>query len=75
MNLKNFIHREWTPKTETCLPYLTCDSGPRVRTVQIWNMMEDISNGLAYIHSLNEIHRNLKPHNSIIHICEMLNGL
>jgi len=50
---------------ELLLPYMTADSGPRMRTVQIWNMMEDTSNGLAYIHGLNEIHRDLKPRNSM----------
>jgi serine/threonine protein kinase len=47
------------------LPYMPADSGPRMRTVQIWNIMEDTSNGLAYIHGLNEIHRGLKPRNSM----------
>ena len=65
MNLETFIQRKWTPKMELLLPYITADSGPRVRTVQIWNIMEDTSNGLAYIHGLNEIHRDLKPRNSM----------
>jgi serine/threonine protein kinase len=65
MNLENFIQRKWTAKMELLLPYMTTDSGPRMRTVQIWNIMEDTSNGLAYIHGLNEIHRDLKPRNSM----------
>ena len=65
MNLEHSIHHKWTSRMETELPYLTTDWGSRTRTVQIWNIMEDISSGLAYIHGLNEIHRDLKPRNSM----------
>lgn len=30
----------------------------------IWDIMEQISNGLQFIHSCNEIHRDIKPTNS-----------
>lgn len=29
----------------------------------IWNIMMQIANGIAYIHSLAEVHRDLKPKN------------
>jgi serine/threonine protein kinase len=31
---------------------------------RIWGIMRDISDGVAFIHSHNEVHRDLKPRNS-----------
>jgi len=39
--------------------------GPVIRAAQIWNIMADISSGVAFIHSRGEIHRDLKPRNGI----------
>jgi len=36
-----------------------------VRVKQIGGIMRDVANGTAFIHSLKEIHRDLKPRNSI----------
>ena len=66
MSLRHFIYRKWTPEMEARLPYLTADSGRRTSTAHVWNIMEDTSNGLAYIHGLNEIHLDLRPTNSIV---------
>lgn len=32
---------------------------------EIWKIMRDVTNGLSFIHSENEVHRDLKPRNSI----------
>ena len=34
--------------------------------LQIWNIMIQIANGIAFIHSKGEIHRDIKPQNSVI---------
>ena len=38
----------------------------RQKDDKIWHIVEDISCGVAFIHSQDCIHRDLKPHNSII---------
>lgn len=40
--------------------------GSRQKDDKIWHIVEDVSCGVAYIHSQDCIHRDLKPHNSII---------
>jgi len=40
-----------------------------------WNIMADITNGLAYIHHHGEVHRDLKPQNSISCINDLLTAL
>jgi len=37
----------------------------KVDIVRIWGIMSDISEGAAFIHSQSEVHRDLKPRNSI----------
>jgi serine/threonine protein kinase len=37
--------------------------------VGIWNIMTQISNGLAFVHSKKEVHRDLKPSNGIKSTC------
>jgi serine/threonine protein kinase len=32
---------------------------------EIWRIMRDVTNGLTFIHSHSEVHRDLKPQNSI----------
>jgi|SRR5271169_4259328 len=55
-NLDQFI-RDHSPSSET--PIAIAD---------IWDIMVQISSGLAYIHSFGEIHRDIKPRNSSIFI-------
>jgi serine/threonine protein kinase len=31
----------------------------------VWNIMRQIANGVAFIHSHREVHRDLKPHNGM----------
>lgn len=37
------------------------------RELDIWDIMEQISNGLRFIHGCGEVHRDLKPSNSMSH--------
>jgi serine/threonine protein kinase len=64
LNLQAYIERKWTSVTEEKMPYFTRgDLGPRKRMAQIWDIMEDVTSGIAFIHSLQEIHRDMKPRN------------
>jgi serine/threonine protein kinase len=56
-NLENCIRRTWPPDF---LFDHQWGNDPHL----IWQIMGDISSGLAYIHALNEVHRDLKPQNS-----------
>jgi serine/threonine protein kinase len=62
---------KWTADTQKALSYWTSIPGPRGRTEQIWLVMQDITNGVAFIHSEKEIHRDLKPINSISQNCAL----
>ena len=42
---------------------LADDSLLRSREMEMWNIMTQISNGVAYIHGQGEVHRDLKPLN------------
>ena len=36
---------------------------PRVQEARIWDIMKQVTNGLVFIHSNDEVHRDLKPRN------------
>jgi serine/threonine protein kinase len=64
INLESWIERKWTEETKKKLPYLTADSPSRMRMSQIWDVMEDVTSAVGFIHSQHEIHRDIKPRNS-----------
>jgi serine/threonine-protein kinase/endoribonuclease IRE1 len=43
---------------------ITDQGNPRLKVLRIWDIMRQIANGVAFIHSLQEVHRDLKPNNS-----------
>ena len=63
LNLHTYIYEEWKPKIVQDLPYFTIQVPPRMKTGQTWNIMGDVTNGLIYIHSLGQVHRDIKPQN------------
>ena len=65
LNLERYIHRDWTPTLQTQMPFFTADFPPRMRMSQVWEIMEGITNGVAFIHENKEIHRDSEPRNGI----------
>jgi serine/threonine protein kinase len=41
-------------------------NGPGLGQLEIWDIVLQITSGVAFIHGLDEVHRDLKPKNSII---------
>lgn len=63
MNLENYIYRT-SPSTDA-LPRFVKTASSSVKASQIWNVMRQVVSGVVFIHSHNEIHRDVKPSNSI----------
>jgi serine/threonine protein kinase len=63
LNLNNYIRKEWTPKMRQTVPYFTENLPTRMRVGQIWDIMEDITKGVSFLHQNNMIHRDLTPCN------------
>jgi serine/threonine protein kinase len=64
LNLQAYIYGDFTPAIVQECPYFTVDLPPRMKVAQIWSMMGDVTNGLIHIHSLGQVHRDIKPQNS-----------
>jgi serine/threonine protein kinase len=65
LNLERWIYRTWDEATAKKLPFLTAELPPRARLGQVWDIMEDITGAVAFIHKEHEIHRDLKPSNGL----------
>jgi serine/threonine protein kinase len=65
LSLENYIQRRWTPLMEEKVPYFTAEIPSRMRMAHIWDVMEDVTRGVTFIHQHKEIHRDLKPRNSM----------
>ena len=66
VNLEDYIRRKWSAEMVKKMPYFTNELPSRMRMTQIWGVMEDVTSGLAFIHSQGEVHRDLKPRNGIV---------
>ena len=63
MNLAEYIHRPTPPNPSDSIPYFIKNAPPPLKAHQIWNIMKQIASGVSYIHTLNMVHRDLKPTN------------
>lgn len=54
-NLDQYIQGMWT--------FGLLHTSQELRDAQLWNIVRQISKGLAYIHSRNQVHRDMKPPN------------
>jgi serine/threonine protein kinase len=64
LNLQCWIDDSCTETISQKPCYPKVDVHPNMRLREIWSIMEDVTNGLTYIHDQKEIHRDLKPRNS-----------
>jgi len=68
INLAHYIYRIQDSGTPDSLPQFIRDAPSSVKATQIWNVMYQITSGLAYIHENKEVHRDLKPENGWLFI-------
>lgn len=64
VTLDYYISRDWPPELRDQVPPSLSSGQPSTIVSQWWNIMEDITSGVAYIHFHGEIHRDIKPRNS-----------
>ena len=64
INLEIHIERQRNEAIEKKLSFSGTSSRSKIK--QIWDIMLDTTNEVAFIHSQKEIHRDLKPRNGIM---------
>lgn len=64
MNLEDFIERDIAKKLNKEY-FDPMGNGKVPECLKLWTIMRHIASGLEYIHSLREMHRDLKPQNCI----------
>ena len=70
-NLENYLQRLWEPTNDETMSVKSQSRAIirwSTRMNSVLNIMSQIACGLEYIHGHNEIHRDLKPRNSILPI-------
>jgi len=50
--------------------YFIKDAPPPLKAQQVWNIMKHIASGVQFMHSLNLVHRDLKPTNGTLHLAK-----
>ena len=64
LSLDNYINKPPTPTMQNDVPHLMSGHIPaRTKMSHIWDIMEDVSDGTAFIHAHGHAHRDLKPSN------------
>jgi serine/threonine protein kinase len=62
LNLEEYIRSKWALQPVEGAP----------SELDIWDIMSQISSGIAFVHAKNEIHRDLKPSNGmLLGLCEL----
>jgi serine/threonine protein kinase len=76
LNLAAYIARDWTKvDRRKVLNFVDIEELPLTFQLdQIRGIMKDVTSGLAFIHSHREVHRDLKPKNSISACVGLSNG-
>jgi serine/threonine protein kinase len=62
---QSFIESLGTPTIEGRIPYFTIKLPLTMKLVQMWDMMEHITDGLKFMHRNNEVHRDPSPTSSV----------
>ena len=65
LSLNHYIYWQWTPAMREVVPYFTTEFPSRLRMSQMWDVMEDVMRGVAFVHTHKHVHCDIKPHNSI----------
>jgi serine/threonine protein kinase len=64
-NLDTYIRSRSTIKPRFCEPvFISAEDSPELHVWNMWTICSHISNGLAFIHKMDYIHRDLTPRNS-----------
>ena len=66
-----YIYRE--PKLSNSIPQFIKDAPPKAKAAQIWNIMHHVVSGISFIHSRQEVHRDIKPRNGFSPFPDKLN--
>ena len=64
MNLEEFINGEFSKKFKAQY-FDPLSTGEAPECLRMWSIMRHVTLGLEYIHSLGELHRDIKPQNGI----------
>jgi len=54
------------PNLENFMEAKKSSSGWSIMIAQVWGIIMQVANGVAYIHSQGEVHRDLKPRNDML---------
>jgi serine/threonine protein kinase len=72
-DLKEYIHYRRDPTAPNRVPTNHVSGiGDAFGATEVWSIMKQIANGVAYIHSHREAHRDLKPRNGKYHLSGLM---